>query len=81
MCWLFWKARQLLAPSRGGSWPGGTAAWVREESSTDTGVLDYHGQSGQDAHEDMMVDEPWDGLKGEVGPVLASVAPSAATDN
>lgn len=25
-----------------------------------------------------MVDEPWDGLKGEVGPVLASIAPSAA---
>lgn len=25
-----------------------------------------------------MVDEPWDGLKGEVGPVLASIAPFAA---
>lgn len=25
-----------------------------------------------------MVDEPWDGLKGEVGPVLASIAPFVA---
>lgn len=57
---------------QGSSWLG---PWVGS-SSTDTGVLDYHRQFRQPAHENMMVDEPWDGLKGEVGPVLASVAPS-----
>lgn len=54
--------------SRLGPWVG--------SSSTDTGVLDYHRQFRQPAHENMMVDEPWDALKGEVGPVLASIAPS-----
>lgn len=49
--------------------------WVGR-SSTDTGVLDYHRQFCRPAHEDMMADEPWDALKGEVGPVLASIAPS-----
>lgn len=54
--------------SRLGPWVG--------SSSTDTGVLDYHRQFCRPAHEKMRVDEPWDALKGEVGPVLASSAPS-----
>lgn len=52
------------------------APWVREQSHRFTGVLDYHRQFRQPAHEKVMVDEPWDALKGEVGPVLASSAPS-----
>lgn len=56
----------------------GSSSWGCGQGAVppDTGVLDYHRQFCRHVHEDMVVDEPWDALKGEVGPVLASVAPS-----
>lgn len=76
VCWFFWKARQLLASTR----EAAAGAVGREQFHLIPACWIIIVSLRQPVHEDMMVDEPWDALKGEVGPVLASIDPLARTE-